>query len=1043
MKGKRIFRHQPRPDSSFRRSAISEGSNVVFPNFIALRTKLISLFKQSATTFALSVCFIGAVQAASNAAGSIFGSADGDTVVVENIDTGLSREIPVEDGRFNASALPIGNYTVTLRRDGETVATREGVFVRIGSGSEVSFAANATELQAIVVTGSSISPIDVSSTDTRVVFTADQLDKIPVGRSIQEVALLTPGVVEGDPRYLAPGGSGTASFGGSAASENAFYINGYAVTNPLTNLGSTSLPFDSISQFQAITGGYGAEFGRATGGVVNILTKSGTNEFKAGARLIFEPNSLRGEERDIYYPHNGTERDGLLYQERSERQVDSMTFGAYGSGPIVKDKLFFYAAAEIENRDIADFDVFPGDTVSARDLEIEVPRWIVKLDWNITNNHLFDFTAISDVTKRTDSYYDYYYGEGENQPLDPFVRGDVQNGGYYYEDGGDLYIAKYTGYLTNDLTFSALYGMQHQDHIAIPFQYDPSVTFVSDTRPIANPVQAGLYDQLPFPDAYDETSGYRFDIEWRIADHTLRFGYDRQDSESKTGEITSGPTGTRWRYETVGPNPTATEIEGSGGARVPDNETGDYVVRTVYANGGTFNVEQDAFYLEDRWLIENNWLLSLGLRNERFANFNADGIVYAEQDSQWAPRIGATWDVFGDSSLKIFGQIGRYHLAMPLNVAVRGAAGSLFTTEYFQFESIDPATGIPLGLTPLGDGPFSNNNEYGQAPAPETVAAVGLKSHFQDEIVIGFEKLLGDWNVGARWVYRDLKSAIDDTCDGRPAKRWALENGFSSEVAENLGAQLQGCRLFNPGLDNTFRLDDGSGNIVTVPLTAEDLGYPKLKRTYNGIDMFIEYPFDGTWYYKVDYTFSKNYGNAEGQLQSDVGQGDVSQTIDWDHPEMMENKNGYLPNDRRHYIKAFGFYQLTSEWRFSGTMIAHSGRPKNCMGFYANPNRDPDFSPYGTAQSYYGYCGGQPSLRGSRGRLPTTVRLDVGVNYAPDFFDNKLQFGLDVFNLTNRQTAQSIVEYGESGGGEPHPSTNRVISYSTPRLVSFTVQYDF
>src|SRR5690606_32914183 len=107
--------------------------------------------------------------------------------------------------------------------------------------------------------------------------------------------------------------------------------------------------------------------------------------------------------------------------------------------------------------------------------------------------------------------------------------------------------------------------------------------------------------------------------------------------------------------------------------------------RYIYANGGTFTVEQDAFYLEDRWQVTPNLLLSLGLRNERFTNFNSDGIAYAEQDDQWAPRVGATWDVYGDSSFKVFGQIGRYHLAMPMNVAVRAAAGSYYTREYFEF----------------------------------------------------------------------------------------------------------------------------------------------------------------------------------------------------------------------------------------------------------------------------------------------------------------------------------------------------------------------
>ena len=506
--------------------------------------------------------------------------------------------------------------------------------------------------------------------------------------------------------------------------------------------------------------------------------------------------------------------------------------------------------------------------------------------------------------------------------------------------------------------------------------------------------------------------------------------------------VTSGP-GYRWAYSNTGPDAVNEPIEGGGGAVGPGGN-GDYVEKIVYNNGGTFKVKQEAFYLEDRWQVSDNWLVTLGIRNERFKNYNADGIVYVEQDDQWAPRLGVSWDVFGDSSLKVYANAGRYHLAMPNNVAKRAAGASTFTHEYFAFTGIDPVTGVPTGLRPLGDGPYSVNHEYGEVPNPASVAAKSLKSHFQDEFVFGFEKQLGESiNVGARYVYRDLKSAIDDTCDGRPAAAWALRNGYSQDVADALDAELGGCRLFNPGEANTFLLDDGTGNLLTVNLSAQDLGYPKLKRKYQGLDLFIEHPFDGTWYYKVDYTLSKNYGNAEGQLKSDLGQGDVSQTQDWDHPELMEYAGGYLPNDRRHYIKAFGYYQMNPEWRFSSTFTAASGRPKNCFGYYNGQNaNDPDFNPY--PGPYYFYCNNEPSPRGSHGRMPWTVRWDLGVNYSPNFAANKLQFALDVFNVANTQTAQNIIEYGELGSpGAAYHSTGRVLSYSAPRSVRFSVRYDF
>lgn len=1001
--------------------------------------------KRTALSVALAACFVGGVQAQSNSSGSIFGSAEpGTTILIQSAETGVTREISADaSGRYRATSLPVGNYTVIQKRDGQNIATRENITVRLGAGSEVSFAAASTgegaqTLDTITVTGMGASPIDVSATDTRIVFTSEQLEKMTVGRSIESIALLTPGVVAADSRY-----GNTASFSGSAASENAFYINGYAVTNPLTNLGSTTLPFDGISQFQAITGGYGAEFGRATGGVVNIITKRGTNEWKAGGTVIWNPEGLREKQRSIYYPNNGTANDGLSYHNLRERTVNSVTYGAYVGGPIVKDRLFFYASGEFEKRDVDTVLARPGGVAGYQELDYEVPRWLAKFDWNITDNHLLEVTAVSDTTKRSDAQYAYYYAAGANPyGLAPFQKGP-RTGGHYYEDGGELYIGKYTGYITDNLTITALYGEQEQDHISLPSGYDPSVVYVSDSRPGGN-VSAGSVAQLDFADAYDKTKGGRFDVEWRVSDHTLRLGYDRQDSESNSGEETSGP-GYRWQYATMGPDAANQPIPGAGGAVGPGGN-GDYVMRYVYANGGTFKVEQEAYYLEDRWQVTDRWLLTLGIRNESFSNYNGDGIIYIEQKDQWAPRLGVSWDVFGDSTLKFFANAGRYHLALPTSVAKRAASPSLYTIEYFGFSGIDPATGIPQGLRPLGDGPYSSNNEYGQAPDPRTAAAKGLKSHFQDEFVFGFEKQLGEsFNIGARYVYRDLKSAIDDVCDGRAAYAWGRRNGYSEAASESFKETLDGCLMFNPGEDNTFYLDDGTGNLVAVPLTAQELGFPKLKRVYQGLDIFLEHPFDGSWYYKIDYTFSKNYGNAEGQLNSDIGQTDISATQSWDHPEMMEYAGGYLPNDRRHYLKAFGYYQINPEWRVAATFTAASGRPRNCTGYYNGKNaNDPDINEVVYAGPYYFFCNNEPSPRGSQGRLPWTTNLDMGVSYAPNFADNKLQFSLSMFNVLNKQTVQNVVEYGENGGpGQPYHSTGRAVSYSAPRSVRFDVRYDF
>src|SRR5690606_25269435 len=202
--------------------------------------------------------------------------------------------------------------------------------------------------------------------------------------------------------------------------------------------------------------------------------------------------------------------DGMVFQNLALREEDSMTYGVYAGGPIIEDKLFYYVSLETENRDVDGVGAFNADPLSsAYNLDVEVPRWLVKLDWNITNNHLLDFTAISDVTKDTESYYEMCYLEGPQacaDANDAFVVGSTKNGGWYYEDGGETYIAKYTGYLTNNLTVSALYGQQEQDHIATPYQYDPTEVYVIDDRQTVPATAAhGRYLNVPFADAYDKT----------------------------------------------------------------------------------------------------------------------------------------------------------------------------------------------------------------------------------------------------------------------------------------------------------------------------------------------------------------------------------------------------------------------------------------------------------------------------------------------------------------------------------------------------------
>ena len=163
-------------------------------------------------------------------------------------------------------------------------------------------------------------------------------------------------------------------------------------------------------------------------------------------------------------------------------------------------------------------------------------------------------------------------------------------------------------------------------------------------------VRFGNFTTLAEPEAFDESEGYRLHIEWILRDHDVRVGYDVQNLKVFDGTTASGP-GFWWVYDHT--DLTSGTIEGSGGAALPGGN-GDYVYKAVSKSGGTFSTDQYAYFIEDRWQVTDNILLSLGLRNENFENFNSDKVVFLDSTDQWAARIGVSWDIKGDSSMRAF-----------------------------------------------------------------------------------------------------------------------------------------------------------------------------------------------------------------------------------------------------------------------------------------------------------------------------------------------------------------------------------------------------
>jgi hypothetical protein len=424
------------------------------------------------TTLALALATaLGAgsgVAFAQSSAGSIYGAAaSGAKITIENLDTGTRREISADaEGRFAFSQLPPGRYKVS------TGAVSRETNVVVGTGTRVDLG-DETTMDTIVVTARNVNPIDVSSVESTTVFSQERIQSLPVARDVTSVALLAPGTVKGDTGF-----GNLASFGGSSVAENGYYINGFDVTNIRNFISYATLPFDAIAEQQIKTGGYGAEYGRSLGGVISLVTKRGTNEWTGGVSAYWSPSALRSEGTDV------RTRDPALvnaennrYVYRSDNEFDRLSYNVFGGGAIIEDRLFVFGLVEGAHDDD---DTYTFEDSEARDYRD--PQGIIKVDWNITDNHLLELTGIRNKNETDVRFYqraEGRYAQDHEELVDS----------YTLENGGDVVIGKYTGYLTDNFTVSALYGrLENTDNYRTTAPDGADCPAAYDSRPAGNPL---------------------------------------------------------------------------------------------------------------------------------------------------------------------------------------------------------------------------------------------------------------------------------------------------------------------------------------------------------------------------------------------------------------------------------------------------------------------------------------------------------------------------------------------------------------------------
>ncbi|HQL31549.1 MAG TPA: TonB-dependent receptor, partial [Thermoanaerobaculales bacterium] len=206
----------------------------------------------------------------------------GVTVTINDAATGFERTtVTNTGGEFRFSALPPATYSLQATLDGFQTYKRD-LRVELGRTVKNDFVMTLGAVTDVIEVTGEAPLVDVTSTVTGLTVSAAELDKqIPLVHDTQRIALLAPSTVMGDTAFNGAN-DGTydqqlVSIGGASVGENSYQINGLNITNFRNGVGSSWVPFEFVDEVQVKTGGYEAEFGRSTGGVVNMVTKSGTN----------------------------------------------------------------------------------------------------------------------------------------------------------------------------------------------------------------------------------------------------------------------------------------------------------------------------------------------------------------------------------------------------------------------------------------------------------------------------------------------------------------------------------------------------------------------------------------------------------------------------------------------------------------------------------------------------------------------------------------------------------------------------------------------
>jgi len=951
-----------------------------------------------------------------------------------NLTAGFKRTVQTDnDGFFRVAQVPPGSYLVTTAAmsgfgEGRLPNVRVGVDTTTRADFQVTPAgANV----GVDVSVNDAPPIDAGGTKVQTSISSQRIELLPKGVDFTSVLKTIAGV---RPEGLAGG----FTIDGASGSENTFYIDGQEVTNFRTGTlnGNNAIPTQFVQEIQVKSSGFEAEFGGATGGVVSVITKGGSNDWHGEFGTAFNTPKLNAGPRPTLTRF--TNGSGAAFLQRAEYFRPARAGGvdffptASLSGPIIKDKAWFFASysPQIFSRDVTTQFFTNG---SATQLGTAAPRTFrFSENYKATNRFEYAFARIdAQPFEKLRVNGSFLWNPIINDGVIPFSTVSLGGVPAAIQSNGQVCTATSTTCLRGSELYSRQGGRETSNNVRGEAVWTPSNNFVltgrysrgflnqkgnnynaflaTSYRCIVGGTYCPTNEQDPSPSLTKFDVSVRTNVE---ADATyfasiagirneIKGGYQRFKirNDVESGYIDRGIIRIYMGFT----------IQDIGALSTPSpNAIGAGELIRFGTKGSGENTNQ-SIYIQDKIQFGNRVTVNAGVRFEKedLPSFNslAPPINFGWGD-KIAPRLGVSVALNDAGTAKVWASYGKFYDRLKFELPRGSFGGDFFRWDYFEIFPNSPnfrsftipqilgtfndAVGgrcpaPPAPTMPIAPGALSVcQYDYRIASnSPNATIFTGqvdpdLKPFQQDEFTVGYQQqFFKNWVVGSRFTWKDVKWAIEDAGILTP-------EGSEAYIIGNPGSGLHQEIL-------------------------EDLGYArsvKPQRNYRALELSLDRRLANNFYFNVNYTRSRLFGNYSGLASSDEG-GRTSPGVNrfFDLPYIGytykgQPDNGLLATDRPHVLNSYGAYifdwmgSRTNSTDFSYFTTIQSGTPQTTLVAF--------------------HSSGTPiplNERGDMGRTPKFTQTDFAVSHKYRFGrDNRFTLAgdINVINAFNEANVTSV-----------------------------------